>query len=368
MVAGAVGGGAGGGGGGGGGSEYHSPRASPRPLSGGGLSLDEIPIRRKRRRKRLLEAGMCALAVMSSLMVYSVLQERIMTRPYERSGVAALFKHSLFLVLMNRATAVAVSIALILLRGRTSELKSRAPLHHYAAVSVSNVIATSCQYEALKWLTFPTVTIGKCAKMLPVMLILNLRKRRRYRPEDFAIAFAVLSGCAVMISAGRVAVHRQGGAESDSLFGFALMCAYLLFDALTSTWQQRLFEQFDMSVSNQMLFINIASMAISSAALCVSGGFAEALAFTHEFPNVVPDIATLSLSAVAGQYAISYTIQSFGALLYAGIMTTRQFFSVLASDIIFEHGLNFLQWTGAAMVFSSLFFKLWRKAVRDGDD
>lgn len=326
------------------------------------------PTRRRPARARLLEGLACAVAVMGSLMVYSVVQERIMTRPYSRGGVAALFKHSLFLVLMNRAAAVFVALVAIIARGRASELRSRAPLHHYAAVSVSNVIATSCQYEALKWLTFPTVTIGKCAKMLPVMLILNLRKRRRYPPEDFAVAFVVLAGCAVMVSAGRVTAHRQGAAEADTMFGFTLMAAYLLFDALTSTCQQRLFENFDMSVTNQMLFINITSMLISTAGLSVSGGFAEALAFTHEFPSVVPDIATLSFSAVAGQFAISYTISSFGALLYAAIMTTRQFFSVLASDIIFEHGLNVFQWLGAAMVFSALFLKIWRKAAREGEE
>ncbi len=203
--------------------------------------------------------------------------------------------------------------------------------------------------------------------MLPVMIILNLRKKKRYSAEDFAIVGVVLAGCAIMISAGNVAVKRVGGADEDTVFGFALMAAYLLFDAITSTYQQRLFERYDMSVSNQMLFINISSVAISFCGLTVSGGFTESLDFLTEYPRIASDIATLSLSAVAGQFAISYTIQSFGALLYAGIMTTRQFFSVLASDIIFKHGLSVKQWAGAVMVFSALFFKLWRKAVRGGD-
>lgn len=37
-------------------------------------------------------------------------------------------------------------------------------------VSLSNVVATTCQYEALRYLTFPLQTLAKCAKMIPVML------------------------------------------------------------------------------------------------------------------------------------------------------------------------------------------------------
>ena len=30
--------------------------------------------------------------------------------------------------------------------------------------------ATTCQYEALKYVSFPVQTLGKCAKMIPVMI------------------------------------------------------------------------------------------------------------------------------------------------------------------------------------------------------
>ena len=45
-----------------------------------------------------------------------------------------------------------------------------APSYAYAAVSLSNVVATTCQYEALKYVTFPLQTLGKTAKMIPVMV------------------------------------------------------------------------------------------------------------------------------------------------------------------------------------------------------
>ncbi len=57
-----------------------------------------------------------------------------------------------------------------------------APAYGYAAVSLSNVVATTCQYEALKYVTFPLQTLGKCAKMLPVMLWGSLILRKRCGP------------------------------------------------------------------------------------------------------------------------------------------------------------------------------------------
>ena len=63
--------------------------------------------------------------------------------------------------------------------GKYSEIKPVAPIYSYATVSLSNIVATFCQYEALKYVSFPVQTLGKCAKMLPVMVwgIIMLRKR-----------------------------------------------------------------------------------------------------------------------------------------------------------------------------------------------
>ena len=58
----------------------------------------------------------------------------------------------------------------MILQWARQDWRPAAPLYSYAAVSLSNVVATTCQYEALKYVTFPLQTLGKCAKMLPVML------------------------------------------------------------------------------------------------------------------------------------------------------------------------------------------------------
>ncbi|PXF44802.1 Adenosine 3'-phospho 5'-phosphosulfate transporter 1 [Gracilariopsis chorda] len=349
------------------------PPQTPLPPPAKSLDASSLPLSKRRpvrslTRRDAFHASLCAVAIMSTLMVYSLLQERIMTRPYtSRTSLTAFFPHSLFLVLANRLLAALMAAVVILIRRERAHLQPVAPVTEYISVSISNVVATSCQYEALKWLTFPTVTIGKCAKMLPVMLIQKMRSGRHYSYDDFAVVAVVLAGCATMISSGNVSAKHSSAADTDTPVGFLLMLLYLLFDAITSTQQESLFDRYDMSLYNQMLYINLSSACISVFALTLSRALPQCLAFLNRFPSILPDIAALSLSAVAGQFAITYTIQMYGALLYAAVMTTRQFCSVLASDIIFKHGLTVLQWTGALMVFSALFFKLWRKATRSSE-
>lgn len=88
------------------------------------------------------------------------------------------FKYSLLLVLCNRLVTVAVAASLLVANGQ--DIRPVAPPQAYAAVSVSNVVATFCQYEALKHVSFPLQTLGKCAKMIPVMVWGTIIMRKRY--------------------------------------------------------------------------------------------------------------------------------------------------------------------------------------------
>ena len=57
------------------------------------------------------------------------------------------------------------------------------------------------------------------------------------------------------------------------------------------------------------------------------------------------------------QIFILITIKEFGALLFATIMTTRQFLSILLSCILFMHPLSLGQWVGTTLVFGALYYK-----------
>ncbi|CAN8068119.1 unnamed protein product [Agarophyton chilense] len=308
---------------------------------------------------------MCVFGIIGSLMLYALLQERIMTKPYTNGSEAEgeegeYFKNSLVLVFANRFSAAVVAACILLAKGDFSELRNKAPLYKYLMISVSNVIATSCQYEALKWVTLPTQTLAKCAKMIPVMIWGTFMSGKRYGPVEYAVAVFVALGCTVFLLSGNIKAKKAS--DDDSYYGLLLMLGYLAFDGFTSTFQEKLFSGYQMTIYNQMLYVNLCSGIMSICFLVASGKLFESIAFLLKYPTVVGDMAVLSVSAVSGQFAITYTIKEFGALLYATIMTIRQFLSVFVSNLLFRHGMTPMQWLGAATVFGALFYKTYAKA------
>lgn len=142
-----------------------------------------------------------------------------------------------------------------------------APILSYASVSLSNVVATTCQYEALKHVTFAVQTLGKCAKMFPVMIWGYFILRKRYTLRDVLLALLITSGCFVFFITGPTA-SRVAQDKHSSLFGILLMAGYLSADGYTSTFQQRMFKGYQMTSYNQVLFTSLCSMALSSFGEC----------------------------------------------------------------------------------------------------
>lgn len=312
---------------------------------------------------------LCVAGIIGSLLLYALLQERIMTKPYTNAESPTdangqiqgeYFKNSLVLVFANRMAAALVAAAILAVRGEYAELKNRAPIYKYFMVSISNVLATSCQYEALKWVTFPTQTLAKSAKMIPVLIWGTLIFGKVYGIVDYCVAIAVALGCTVFMVFGKIAA--KTARESDSYFGLLLMVGYLGFDGFTSTFQEKLFAGYSMTIYNQMLYVNFCSAIMSCLFIVASGKTLESISFLMKYPQILGDMSVLSFSAVSGQFAITYTIKNFGALLYATIMTIRQFLSVFISNIVFRHGMSLMQWLGAMTVFGALFYKSWAKA------
>ncbi|KAA8495988.1 Adenosine 3'-phospho 5'-phosphosulfate transporter 1 [Porphyridium purpureum] len=298
--------------------------------------------------------------IIGSLMVYGVLQEKIMTKPYgvdsEGNG-GEMFKNSFFLVLNNRFAAGFVAAMILIAQKEYSQLKNTAPLYKYFMVSVSNVVATTCQYEALKHVTFPTQTLFKCGKMVPVMIWGTFISAKKYTIVDYAVAVCVALGCTAFTLTGNIVAKK--GAANSSLYGMALMAGYLGFDGFTSTFQEKLFASYEMTMYNQMLYVNGCSAVMSIVFSALSGQIMSTLAFLTKHPQVLYDALILSFSAVSGQFCISYTIKNFGALLYATIMTIRQLLSVIVSNLLFRHSLTPWQWVATIGVFGSLLFKSW---------
>lgn len=315
--------------------------------------MAELPLHVPKENK-LWKGVFAVVGIMTTLVIYGILQEKIMRVPYGENK--EFFKYSLFLVFCNRITTSAVSAGTLLVSRKA--LDPVAPIYKYGLISVSNILTTTCQYEALKYVSFPVQTLAKCAKMIPVMVWGTLIMQKRYRGPDYLFAVLVTLGCSIFIlypGAADISPYSRGG--ENTVWGVSLMIGYLGFDGFTSTFQDKLFKGYDMEIHNQIFYTTLCSCIISLTGLLFQGHLLLAIDFVNRHNECFFDIALLSTVATASQFFISYTIRTFGALTFATIMTTRQLLSIMLSCLWFAHPLSLEQWIGAVIVFGSLYAK-----------
>lgn len=301
----------------------------------------------------------CVGSIIGTLLVYGVLQERIIRSPYGEEK--EFFKYTLFIVFMNRLLTTAVSAVILVLQKKP--VAPVAPPYKYGAISLSNVVATTCQYEALKYVSFPVQTLAKSGKMIPVMIWGGCILKKAYSAKDYAVTLVVTLGCATFFLTARDATSAAND-RSSSFVGILLMAGYLAFDGFTSVFQDKLFKGYDMDTFDQVLYVTLCSCALSMIGLVAQGQLYMAINFILRHPECLLDIVVLSLAATTSQFFISFTIRTFGSLIFATVMTTRQLVSIVFSCILFSHPLTTGQLVGAGLVFCTLYFKSYAALIK----
>lgn len=105
---------------------------------------------------------------------------------------------------------------------------------------------------------------------------------------------------------------------------------------------------------HMMLWMNAWSTLILFVALTLTGELWQFVDFVQRFPFVISFIVQFSAMSAIGQLFIFLTISSFGPLVCSLITTTRKFFTVLFSVLLFGNSLNGQQWLGTTLVFLGL--------------
>ncbi|GMH56544.1 hypothetical protein TrRE_jg9029 [Triparma retinervis] len=125
--------------------------------------------------KRLL---MCSAGLITTFVTWGLLQERMLTRRYPRI-VGDYFEYTYFLVFTNRLWSLIFSTVLMHKQKRFRWPKG-VLIQDLSYSAVSNMLSSWCQYEALKYVTFPAQTLFKSFKILPVMLMGKFLRNQSY--------------------------------------------------------------------------------------------------------------------------------------------------------------------------------------------
>ena len=293
----------------------------------------------------------CAGGLLGSYLTWGLLQERIMAIEYGKTETSPgeKFQNSQFLVFMNRILAFAVSVVYIVC---TRQPKHTAPLYKYSYSSFSNIMSSWCQYEALKYISFPVQVLAKASKVIPVMLMGKIVSKRTYHWYEYITAVLISMGVGIFMLASDDSV--RGDSKATTISGVIILLGYLTFDAFTSNWQGELFKQHHMTSMQMMAGVNLFSVVFTTVSLTEQGGFVECIAFMARQPAFILHIILLSITSATGQLFIFYTISRFGPVTFTIIMTIRQGVAILLSCIIYHHAVNLIGVLGIMLVFSAV--------------
>ena len=262
---------------------------------GGGSSNSESEGKAESFGTAALRLSICAAGIQVSYLLWGLMQERIMTKPYE-SGER--FNSSKFLVFANRFLALFAAWAVMQLTGesvKTSALGT--PLYKFSFSSVSNIMSSVCQYEALKFVSFPTQVLAKSCKMVPVMLMGYVVSRRVHTAFEYLVAIGVTAGAAMF----KLYETNDAPVKNTELWGIILIVAYMACDSFTSNWQASVFKEYKVSSTAMMMYANLFSSAFTALGLVVTLEILSVYEFLVANPTAILHIFTMAICSAVGQ-------------------------------------------------------------------
>ncbi|XP_029429226.1 solute carrier family 35 member B1 isoform X2 [Rhinatrema bivittatum] len=222
----------------------------------------------------------------------------------------------------------------------------------YMACSLSYLGAMVSSNSALQFINYPTQVLGKSCKPIPVMLLGVTVLRKRYPLVKYLCVLLIVIGVAFFMYRPNKGI----ASSSEHVFGYGelLLLLSLTLDGLTGVSQDHMRAHFQTGSNHMMLHINLWSTLFLGASIVLSGELGEFLSFTERYPSILYHILLFGLTSALGQAFIFMTVVYFGPLTCSIITTTRKFFTILASVVIFSNPISLLQWTGTTLVFLGL--------------
>lgn len=280
-----------------------------------------------------------------------------MTRTYDGES----FTNSQFLVFVNRILALVVAGVYLAV---SSQPRHKVPFYKYSYASISNTLSSWCQYEALKFVSFPTQVLAKASKVIPVMLMGKVVSNRTYPWHEYGTAALLSLGVGTFLLAADPMADAHGSTTETTFAGIVILVGYMAFDSFTSNWQSELFKTYKVSPVQMMFGVNLFSCFFTVVSLLFRGAFFSSLIFLFGHVEFAFHALLLSVCSAVGQLFIFHTIAVFGPIIFTLIMTTRQAISILLSCLVYGHLLTLQALLGVLVVFVALFLRVYFKSSK----
>ncbi|XP_050428266.1 solute carrier family 35 member B1 [Adelges cooleyi] len=292
--------------------------------------------------------AICAAGIFVFFFFYGILQEKITRGTYGTQGEK--FTHTLSLVFVQ--CVVNYAFAKVVLRAFPEEADTTSPTY-YAISALTYLLAMVFSNMALRWVNYPTQVVAKSGKPIPVMILGVVLGRKSYPLKKYLFVLLVVIGVALfMFKDGK-----SKASQSESILGLGevLLILSLTMDGITGAVQERMRSESKTKSGHMMVNMNFWSILFLGVALIVSGQLFEFASFVQRYPQIIMQIFLFSAFSALGQFFIFWTVSDFGPLPCSIVTTTRKFFTVLASVLLFGNPMLTRQWVATIIVFTGLF-------------
>ncbi|CAK7268774.1 UDP-galactose transporter [Sporothrix epigloea] len=350
------------------------------------------------------QALIAVVGIYGSFLTWGYLQEKLTTTTYPvavMDGPSANTEVFHFPVFLNTVqSAMAAITGLFYLRVTTRAgtavppiIPSSRLLAPLLLVALTSSLASPFGYAALGHIDYITYILAKSCKLLPVMFLHVTVFRRRYPLYKYAVVAAVTAGVAVFTLHTGSHKKKASLASGHTAWGLLLLGINLLFDGLTNSTQDYIFEAFRPFSGPQMMCANsLMQTAVTGAYLLVispwlvhsgvgawlgavdevaatassassssgiwgslgSGELAAALSFLQRHPAVWRDVLGFAACGAVGQIFIFYALATFSSVFLVTVTVTRKMCTMILSVVAFNHRLSGMQWLGVGLVFGGI--------------
>jgi len=289
----------------------------------------------------------CFLGIFISYLVFGFLQENITRSSYGDER----FTYTLALVFVQCVINAAFAKTAKSVTSTDSPVEDTTPHLWYALMTMSYVGAMLASNHSLQYVPYPTQVVAKSVKPIPVMILGVLLAKKRYPLQKYLFVLMIVVGVVFFMYKDKA----SGGAAGHSLgSGEILLLISLTLDGLTGAAQDSMRSQHRTATYDMMINANVWSILYLGIGLLLTGEGVEFTYFAMRHPHVVSRMLIFSCASAIGQSFIFTTVTTFGALTCSIITTTRKFFTLLGSVLIFMHPMLARQWLGAVLVFIGL--------------
>ncbi|KAJ1999366.1 UDP-galactose transporter, partial [Coemansia sp. S85] len=181
-------------------------------------------------------------------------------------------------------------------------------------VALLSSSASPFGYMALRYINYPTMTLAKTCKMVPVVFMNKLLYRRHYPAYKYAVVAMVTAGVSAFMLF-KTSSKRDGAGTAEvvenSLYGLFLVLINLTIDGAVNSTQDQVFaEDPEITGQHMMCMMNLCSTVLMTAWLLnpFNPELVSALRFLRTHPRAMADIGMFAVCGSLGQCFVFYTL------------------------------------------------------------